>query len=172
MQEQWKPIKGYEGLYEISNLGRIRSLSRWVSNKRGIWEKPEKILVGFIDKYGYKVTCLKGKIKKYHLVVWDYFGDRPRNGRKLQVDHIDGNKLNNRIDNLQLLTNRENVSKGYQDKGRLLPTGVSWHNQLNKYRSRIRVNGVATHIGVYDNIHDARLAYQSKLQEIKSARSN
>lgn len=107
--EQWKPIKEYEGLYEISNFGRVKSLPRNGTIKN------EKILSNEIKKNGYVQISLhknhKQKSFLLHCLVWDNFGVNLRNGHKLEVDHIDNNKLNNRIDNLQLLNSRQNSIK-------------------------------------------------------------
>ncbi|KKK61251.1 hypothetical protein LCGC14_3016220, partial [marine sediment metagenome] len=108
----WKDIKNYEGLYQVSNFGDVKSLERKVNNQYGA----ERILKSNFGSNEYKVVVLckdkKQSTKTVHSLVWDAFGDKSRNGRKLQVDHKDENKLNNNINNLQLLTNRENTNKG------------------------------------------------------------
>ncbi len=115
LTEIWKPINGHKGLYEISNHGLIKSLARNINiGQHRVWKKEEAFLKGGISR-GYRLVLLykNGKRKTFliHRLVWDHFGNSPRNGRKLQVDHIDNNKLNNRIDNLQLLTAKENTTK-------------------------------------------------------------
>ncbi len=105
MKEIWKPIEGFEELYAISNLARVKS---FYANKI-------RILKLNITKGGYLTVglCKDGKNKTHyvHHLVWDHFGDCPRNGHKQLVDHRDEDKLNPRIDNLQLLTNRQNSIK-------------------------------------------------------------
>jgi len=103
MQEVWKNVNGFEGLYQISNFGKVKSLPRK-------WQPKEIILKPGKDKNGYfKVILHKNKIrynKQVHILVFDNFGKSKRNGHKLQVDHFDENKQNNYIENLQLLTNK------------------------------------------------------------------
>ena len=159
MIEEWKEIKGFPG-YEVSNLGKVRSYK---------YKKP-RILKPCTNISGYLhvALCNKGKLhpKKVTWLVWDAFGDRPRNGRKLQVDHKDENKQNNRIDNLQLLTNRENVTKHFQAK-RSLPTGVYLKKRTNKYFSAIYHNGRTKRLGTYHTPQEAGEAYQKALEEIR-----
>jgi len=164
--EVWKPVKNFEGIYEVSNLGIIKSLK---NEKR----KKEIFIKGTPDYEGYFVSALQrnGKRKQIKIahVVWDHFGDRPRNGHKLQVDHIDGNKSNNRIDNLQLLTNRENTSKYRKSvKHSSKYTGVSYtkYKKTNKWRATIQINYKLKHLGYYSNEYDAHLAYEKALKEV------
>lgn len=94
--ERWKPIKNYEGFYEISTLGRVKS-------KRGV-RKP------FINKYGYPCVSLwkhcVGETKPIHRLVAETFIPNPENKR--EVNHIDGNKQNNSVENLEWVTPSEN----------------------------------------------------------------
>ena len=102
-EEVWKPIKGYEGLYEISNLGRVKSL-----NYRGTGK--EKILKNIEDYKGYLEVCLtkngRHKIFRVHRLVAEAFIPNPEN--KPCVDHINTIKNDNRIENLRWVTNKEN----------------------------------------------------------------
>lgn len=104
MNEVWKDVKGYENLYQISNLGRLKSLS-----KKGNY-KNEYIRKTLTDIKGYSV-CNLVKDKKYkyvriHRLVAQAF--IPNLENKPQVNHKDGNKQNNCVNNLEWCTNSEN----------------------------------------------------------------
>ena len=161
MEETWKPIAGYEGKYEVSNYGRVKNLPFvYVSGRNGNQTKevPEGIRKTCISPKGYENVGLRkdGRYKGFsvHTLVWDYFGDRPRDGLKLQIDHIDGNKLNNRIDNLQVITAKENRRKSIK---RDLPTGVVKHH--NKYQAQITKNGKGHYLGKFNTPEEAHQKY-------------
>ena len=108
--EIWKDIKGYEGLYQVSNLGNVKSLERLdrLGHKR-----KEKILKGHADKQGYLVVTLSKngsqKTKKIHRLVLETY--RPIEGMdNLQVSHLDETKDNNKLDNLTWATAKENCN--------------------------------------------------------------
>ena len=111
--EEWKAIKGYEGLYEVSNLGRVKSLERKVKHPI-VREKTikEKILKYNIDNNGYLYVTLykdgKSKSFKVHRLVAIAFIPNPNN--KPDIDHINTNKKDNRIENLRWVTKEENMS--------------------------------------------------------------
>lgn len=111
-KELWLPVKGYEGYYEVSNFGNVRSLDRYAKTRSGGKRLHKGILrKKKIDRYGYYVLCLcvneKRTYPTVHRLVAQAFVDNPEN--KPQVNHIDGNKLNNHYTNLEWCTTQENT---------------------------------------------------------------
>lgn len=111
MQEVYKPIKGYEGLYEVSNLGNVKSLSKI----RGRAFTAERLLKPRIVN-GYVMVTLCKESKRFnasvHRLIAEAFIPNPEN--KETINHIDGNKQNNSIDNLEWATQRENNLHAYR----------------------------------------------------------
>lgn len=116
--ETWKDVCGYEGFYQISNKGRIRSCSRtteWRNTTRSV---TSKILKQYLRKDGYMQVSLKmnekKKTHKVHRLVAEAFLQNPSN--KIDVDHIDGNTKNNNICNLRWATRIENLNNKKRKK--------------------------------------------------------
>lgn len=114
INEIWRPIKGYEGLYEVSNLGRIKSLKRLVKKWDGYRTVPEKILTPRTNNRGYlRITLCKDGITKTfspHRLVAEAFIPNPDN--LPCVNHKDENPLNNVVSNLEWCTYSYNNSYG------------------------------------------------------------
>jgi hypothetical protein len=167
--EIWKDIPNYEGLYQISNLGRVKSLGRIIINGKGkSFVSKEKILKYNKSSNGYSYVVLyrksKTKIKSIHQLVAMVFLNHTPNGHKLVVDHINEIKTDNRLENLQIISQRENVSK--LKKGTSTHTGVYWHKPTQKWLASIRINGKRKYLGLFKCETSAGLAYQRKLKEI------
>ena len=111
--EIWKPIDGWVGLYEVSNLGRVKSLPRMTSS--GNRSVSERLLKHNVMK-GYHCVTLQydGQVKVYrvHRLVMDAFGGK-QPSEEYQVNHIDGDKSNNSIDNLEWVTPKENTDHAF-----------------------------------------------------------
>lgn len=109
MEEIWKDIKGYEGFYQISSFGRVKSFKK---NRNG------KILKGIKDTCGYFMVCLcKDNLsirKSIHSLVALNFLEKEK--ENLEVNHIDENKENNNIENLEWVTHKENINHGTRNK--------------------------------------------------------
>lgn len=135
--EIWKPIKGYEGLYSVSNLSRVRSEPKEVGHStcgiKGTHIYPGKILKPFINTKAnyYRLCFIKDNKREYlllHRLIAQAFIPNPEN--KKCVNHIDGDKHNNRLDNLEWATHKENTAHAINHGLR-----SSWHGDSNP-RSR------------------------------------
>ena len=164
--ENWKDVKGYEGSYQVSDLGNVRSLDRVVSDGRKI---KGRLLKPCFDSYGYLIVCLsfnnKIKTRTVHRLVAVAFLEHEPCGFKLVIDHVDNDKLNNKLDNLQLISQRENTTKD-RVGGTSKHIGVSFYKKYNKYVTRCWDNGKRVFLGYFDTETEASEAYNSYLKKI------
>lgn len=113
--EEWKDIEGFEGLYQISNFGRVKSLPKEKQFGNNFYITKEKILKNQKDKDGYLQVNLyqnkKAKHYKVHRLVAKAFIQNLEN--KPEVNHIDGNKENNCVSNLEWVLAKENIYHAY-----------------------------------------------------------
>lgn len=116
MIEIWKDIKGYEGYYQVSNMGRVRSLDRIVGKKRRLYKG--RVIMERTHDNGYKFVRLNKDNRFYqpliHRLVAKAFIPNPEN--KPTVNHIDENKKNNCVDNLEWATYKENCIHGTRNE--------------------------------------------------------
>jgi hypothetical protein len=160
MKEIWKDVVGYEGNYKVSNLGRIKSLK---FNKERILKQPTNC-------YGYNIVslCLKGKnlpVPIHSIVAIAFLGHKPC-GHNLVIDHINNIKTDNKVENLQIVTQRFNVYKT-QGKYSSQYIGVHWDKQNKKWRAKIRINYTQKYLGLFIDEYQAHLAYQNALKNIE-----
>lgn len=167
--EIWKDVKGFEGCYQVSDLGSVKSLSRFVKNGRNanrvISErilKPGTVRGGYqqvvLNKQGMK--CLNMRV---HVLVWETF--KGKRDKSKVIDHINNDPKDNRLTNLQEITPRENTSKdrnGYSSNY----VGVSYYKRYKKWGSYIRINSKSKYLGYFNTELEAHRAYQNKLAEI------
>ena len=152
--EIWKTIEKYPD-YQISNLGNVKSLK---------FEK-EKILKQWIDDLGYcRVDLIKNE-KVHQLVAIAFLNHNPCK-YKLVINHKNFNRQDNRVENLEIVTQRENANKAHI-KSSSKYVGVSWHKGSKKWMSRIVINGKRKHLGYFFEEIEASNAYQNALLAIR-----
>jgi hypothetical protein len=166
--EIWKEVKGFED-YEISNLGRVKSLARIIITSRSTYSVKERMLNSSDDGNGYMRVSLvkngKPKDKRIHVLVAEAFLNHTSNGHKLVVDHIDNDRSNNKLGNLQIVTQRKNASKdkkGFSSEY----VGVCWAKHNKKWRASIWINGKKKHLGYFIDELEAAKAYQDALAKL------
>jgi hypothetical protein len=161
-EEIYRDVVGYEGLYQVSNLGNVRRIG---------YEK-ERVLKPGIDRYGYtQVNISKDgerKMYKIHFLVGITFLSHISDGYETVIDHVNGIKSDNRLENLRLVTQRENTTFGYLKKETSSKyTGVYWNKYHKKWKSRIYIKGKQKHLGYFTNEEEAAQAYQKALEQHK-----
>ena len=145
MNEKWKDIPDYEGLYQINENGDVKSINYKNTNKEGI-------LKPCINTSGYKMVVLmkNNKRKSYYihkLVAITFLNHKPC-GMKQVINHIDFNKLNNNLNNLEIITQVENVNKR-RIKTSSNYEGVSFHKNSKKWISRITIENKSVYLGIF-----------------------
>jgi hypothetical protein len=158
--EIWKDVVGYEGLYQVSSFGNVKSIARNTSRGGML-----RLINGNKGYLGIRL-CKNGKTKSFqvHVLVAIVFHGHKPDGFKIVVDHDDNNKLNNRADNLRLVTNRENASKDKKG-GSSNFIGVFWDKNANKWRASIYFKGRQVDLGCFSFDIDAANAYQKAKKE-------
>ena len=171
MEEIWKDVLEYEGLYQVSNFGRVMGLPRIIDKKNGTKALIKgKILIPQIRGLGYLSVVLSKynitKPKYIHQLVAIAFLGHKANGMHLVIDHINDDKSDNRVENLQIVTQRYNVFKtqgNYTSKFK----GVHRIVRNNSFRAQITINKKVYNLGTFKNEYDAYLAYQNALKNLE-----
>ena len=162
--EFWKDVKGYEGQYQVSNLGRVKGLARL--DFRG-WRIKEKIFKLSIASNGYYTVCLtkanKQKTHFVHQLVAVAFLGHTKCNYEAVINHIDFDRLNNRVDNLEVTTQRANTNKKHKPSASKY-TGVVWDR--NRWAAQIWVTDRNVRLGRSTYEYDAHLAYEAALIEV------
>jgi hypothetical protein len=139
--EIWKPIKDYEGYYEISNYGRCKILEIVIIRKNGRkHHKKEKIFKNILGNRGYYRVLLRkictAKVVTIHRVVAETFIPNAFPKHRRQVNHIDGNKLNNYIGNLEWVNAAENHYHAL--KKELTKVGTNFYSGERNGRTKLK----------------------------------
>lgn len=166
--EVWKDVIGYEGIYEVSNLGNVKSLSRIILLRgKYPFQSKEKILKGYINSNGYLMVCLSGNAKDksiaIHQLVAQAFLNHKICRMELVVNHKNFIRTDNQVVNLEIVTNRENCNQKHRESSSQY-TGVCWDKQMKKWRSVIYINKKLRFLGLFDLEIEASNAYQNALK--------
>lgn len=172
MQEEiWKDVPGYEGYYQVSNFGRARSLNRVLEQSNCTRLMKGKILSPGSDSYGYKTVSLhrnrKCKTNRIHSLVYKSFVNQ--NIKKgLVIDHINNNHLDNRVENLQLITHRQNISKSNINNKIKTSSyrNVTYRKDRGKWVVRFQINGKLKSFGSYNTEYSAHLVAKDIREEL------
>ena len=165
-KEIWKDIDNYNGCYQVSNLGKVMSLKC----------RKKKILKQKTDKFGYSVISLRGNGKqkslRVHRLVAFAFLENKNSLYCNFVDHIDGNKLNNDVNNLRFVSNQFNCSfcfrKDRNTKSSIYP-GVTYNKRKKKWVASLTVNKKRVLYKNFSTEIEAFNAYNNKISELSVA---
>ena len=173
MKEIWKPVIGYEGLYEVSSMGRLKRKHRISAQGRVLEEKIMKTPIGV---QGYKIVGLRDGTSKsfrlHSLIAQAFLGPKPSG---YVIDHLNGVRHDNRVSNLEYVTPRENIcrGKGVDGNPNVPYRGVALTKQ-GTYKATITIDKKERVLGTYKNLADAISARKtveddhSKLSEVRS----
>jgi len=161
-EEIWKDIDGYEGLYQVSNIGRVRSLPRTVPDggrRKGMIMKPH-ISNNYIHIGLYDRASKKNKSQIVHRLIAKTFIPNPLN--KPQVNHINGIKHDNRVENLEWVTNAENMQHAFKtglinNNGELGTKSKLTNNQVLKIREMASNGMKKCKIAIEFGVHEATI---------------
>lgn len=169
--EEWRDIPGWEGYYQVSNYGDVKSLSRSIK-KRGqkAFMSKERIIKSSLTR-GYKYVKLYRdydvlSVGAHQLVAMAFLGHE-RCGYKLVVNHRDLNPLNNHVDNLEIVTHRENTNmKHIASLSKY--TGVTFHKGSGKWQAHIKIGFKYKYLGQYSTEEEASAVYERTVKEVEN----
>ena len=151
--EEYREIPGYPD-YEVSNLGRVKNI------KTGHIFKPTTGKGGYLV-VGIRTCGIRKAFRIHKLVAMAFLDHVPDGTQRFVVDHINNDPLDNRLENLQIITNRLNVSKNIV---RDLPTGV-YQKPSGRYSAKISFGYESYYLGTFDTIEEASNAYQEVIKK-------
>lgn len=172
-KEVWKDIKNYEGYYQVSNLGNVRSLDRHITHKNGTVKKYYgRILKAAISRGYYKVDLVKkGKRKNatIHRLVAESF--IPNCEHLPQINHINGDKLDNRAVNLEWCSTSYNIQHSHDNNLTNTPKGKFHYNSKLKEKDIINIRKLLTQGLSQFKIADKYGVSRSCIQSIKEGKT-
>ena len=176
-KEIWKDVPGYEGYYQVSDLGRARSLDRIVIDSRGGKRFYRGVALKTVLSSGYHRVSFRinGSVRHFRLsqLVAIAFLDHKPDGHKKVVDHINGIRTDDRLSNLRIVTQRANLSTCFRSNDDSFSSkypGV--YKDGEKWVARIRYSDCKIYLGRFTDELEASNAYQSALSKIKDGSFN
>ena len=169
VKEIWKDVPGFKD-YQVSNLGNVLSKARIIikSNGQNMTVKRRVLKPKLHSRNGYlNVNIYKNTVNHcfmIHQLVAMAFLDHKPNGNKMQVDHINEIKTDNRLSNLQVVSPRFNTSKSMKTRKKTSKyTGVSKEKKASKFVAHIRIDGKVFYLGMFKDEKKASWTYQIAL---------
>lgn len=162
--EEWRDVPNYEGLYMVSDLGRMKSLKKYFGNN-------QNIIKGSPDKDGYyRINLHKSKKQKnynIHQLVSISFLEHITCGMELVINHKNFIRTDNRKLNLEIVTSRENSNRKHI-KHTSKYTGVCWDKKKKEWSSTIIFDKKKIHLGYFDTEEEASKYYENAILSIKN----
>jgi len=166
--EIWSKIPGFPTIYEVSNFGRVRNLNYGRTNKMCLMTQR-------LDRYGYYKVSIKNKLKSVHqLVAMAFLNHTPDGTMNLVINHKDSDRTNNRVDNLEIVTHRQNIYHGANNrKSSSKYVGVSLcTGYKNKWICGIRFNNKTYNLGIFKSEEEAGETYEKAKYALENNRFN
>ena len=161
MSETWRPVVGFEGLYEVSDQGQVRNMSglilkQLINSPEG---QPPRLQV-MLSRDGKQYS------RRTHRLVAEAFIPNPDS--KPECDHIDRDALNNAVANLRWVGRAENSwNQGVRKNNTSGFRGVSWCKEKKRWCARIRASGKKVSLGAFLTAEEASAAYEAKAVELR-----
>ena len=157
-----------EKLYSILNYDQDTGIFTWKVNRRN--KAKINTVAGYKESEGYIVISVFGKSYKAHRLAWLYvYGELPNE----YIDHINGNKSDNKIENLRICTNAENQwNSKISSKNVSGVKGVHWCNTKKRWKAKLSINGKIKHIGYFTDLESAKIKLMEAREKLHKDYAN
>ena len=155
MEEVWKDVVGYEGCYKVSSEGNVVSTKFGKSKPLKTHKTSKGYLKCLLSRNG-----IKKNFRVHQLVAMSFLNHTPC-GMDAVIDHINDDKLDNRFENLRIVSNRENCSTVKNGTCSSQFKGVHWDKNKNKWKAQVYINKKKIHLGYFDDEEKASEIYES-----------
>lgn len=125
----------------------------------------KNVSIGYKNPKGYIQFTFKSQTFLVHRIIWIYtYGDIPEN---IEIDHINGNRSDNKIENLRLATKSENIQNSKIRKDNISKVkGIGWHEQSQKWQARITLNHSRITLGLFSSIEEAKRVIETERKRL------